>query len=411
MVQLLAFLCVTLLQGQESATPKPVALRGAKIYTGAGPAIDGGVVLIEKGRITAVGKDVAVPAEATVVDVTGKFLIPGLIDAASRLFYMAGERSPGSAEQKALDALDFVTGEIDEVREAGVTTAYVGPVSTGAVNGLGAIVRLDKNFTILHKEAALKVTLGTSGGDSTTALERYQSYTQLRQAFEGAKQYVESWDKYRRDSAEYEQAKKDKKTTDVKEPTKPKVDVRQEVMARTLDPKQPLIVRIEVHHADAIQLALKLVEDFKLRAVLESVTEGGAVAGVIAKSKLPAVVGPVFRAGGYTVEYLRHSPTTSAALIREGVPVAVASFSDERAGQVGFGASRFLRESAAVGCRGLSTEQALATLTLDAARALGIEKTYGSIEKGKIADIVVLSGEPFETSTQVEKVYMDGVSR
>ena len=409
MVQLLAFLCVSLLQGQESAPPKTVALRGAKIYTGAGPAIENGTVLIEKGRITAVGKDVAVPAEATVVDVTGKVLIPGLIDAASRLFHMAGERSPGSAEQKALDALDFVTADVDEVRDSGVTTAYVGPVSTGAVNGLGAIVRLDKSTTVLQKEAALKVTLGASGADSTTALERYQSYAQLRQAFEAAKTYMESWDKYRRDSAEYEQAKKDKKTTDVKEPTKPKTDVRNEVIARALDGK--LIVRIEVHHADAIQLALKLVEDFKLKAVLESVTEGGAVGAAIAKSKLSAVVGPVFRAGGYTVEYLRHSPTTAAALIREGVPVAVASFSDERAGQVGFGASRFLLESAAVGCRGATREQALATVTLDAARALGIDKTHGSLEKGKVADIVVLSDDPFEPSTRVERIYMDGVAR
>jgi imidazolonepropionase-like amidohydrolase len=409
-MRLLALLLALLLQPQDPAAPKPFALRGVKVYPGVGAPIENCIIVVEKGRIAAIGRDAVIPADTVVVDFTGKVIIPGLIDAASRLFYMAGDRSPGSAEQKAIDALDFHATDVDEVREQGVTTVYVGPVSGGGVNGLGAVIHLDAGFTVLRKEAALKLTLGATGADSSTALERYQSYAQIRQALEAAKQYAETWDKYRRDLADFEQAKKDKKT-DVKEPVKPKTDVRNEVIVRALDPKQPLTVRIEAHSADAITLALRLVEEFKLKAVLECATEGGAVAAAVAKAKLPAVVGPVFRSGLYTVEYLRHSPTTAAALIREGVPVAIGSFADERAGHAGPGASRFLMESAAVGCRGLTREQALATVTIEAARALGIDKDLGSLEKGKIADMVLLGGEPFETATRVERSWINGVPR
>lgn len=407
---LLALALSLFLQAEDPAQPKILALRGARIYTGSGAPLDAGVVLIEKGKIAAVGKDVPIPPAAQVHDVTGKVLIPGLIDAASRLFVpTGGERSAGSPEQRVIDGLDFFQRDAAEAVEQGVTTVYVGPLGVGAVNGLGAVVRLDAARSILEKEAALKLSLGASGGDTSSALERYQSYPQLKALFDAAKQYVEDGEKYRRDLAAYEQAQKEKKTTDVKNPTKPKTDLRQEVVARCLDAKKPLTVRIEVHTADAILLALKLIEEFKLKAVLEYVTEGGEVAAAIAKAKVPAVVGPVFRFGNSSVDFLRHSPATASVLTKAGVPVAVASFADERAGALGPGATRFLAESAAYASRGLSREQALAMITIEAARILGIDKTHGSLEKDKAADLVLLSGEPFEPTTRVDRTWIDGV--
>jgi imidazolonepropionase-like amidohydrolase len=403
-MRLLALVLALSLQAAEKS---PVTvLRGAKVYTGAGAPIEQAVIVVENGKIAAVGKDVPVPADARVIEVAGKTVIPGLIDPASRLF-LTPERSPGSAEQNVIDGLDLYQRDYRDALEQGVTTVYVGPASLGLVNGLGAVVRLDAAHTIVLKDAALRLTLGASGGESSTALERYQSYPALKQAFESARQYVEAGEKYRKDLADYE-AKKAKKE-EAKEPVKPKVDPRQEVLARALDPKGTLKVRIEVHTADAIALALRLAEEFKLRVVLEHVTEGGPAAEAIAKAKAPVVVGPVFRYGNYSVDYLNHSVSTAAALVKAGVPVAIGSFGDERAGQWGPGASRFLAESAALAAsRGLTREQALATVTLEAARILGIDKTHGSIEKGKAADLVILSGEPFESGTRVEQVLLDG---
>jgi len=410
-MQLLAVLLSLLLQAEDTSHPKVTVIRGARIYTGAGSSLDQGIIVIEKGRISAVGKDVPIPPAADIIDATGKVVIPGLIDAASRLFIPAGgERSPGSAEQRALDGLDFFQRDAVEAVQQGVTTVYVSPVSTGAVNGLGVIVHLDAAHSVLQKEAALKITLGASGGDSSSALERYQSYPQLKQTFEAANQYLEEGEKYRRDLAAYEQAQKEKKTTDVKNPTKPKSDLKQDVLARCFDAKTPLTVRIEVHTADAITLALRLVEEYRLKAVLEYVTEGGDVAAAIAKSKVPAVVGPVFRLGSSSVDYLRHSSGTASVLRREGVPVAIGSFADERAGALGPGAVRFLAECAAYAAKGQTREQVLAMITIEPAKILGIEKTHGSIEKDKVADLVLLSGEPFDPTTRVDRTWIDGVS-
>jgi imidazolonepropionase-like amidohydrolase len=412
-MRVLALLLV-LAFAQDQPLPKVIAFRGAKVYPGAGAPIEGATVVVSNGKIVDVGKDVPIPPDAKVLDVAGKVIIPGLIDAASRLFLPPGDRSAGSAEHRVLDAIDLYQRDYLEAVEQGVTTVYVGPLSQGTINGLGAVLHLDSARTVLLKDAALKLTLGASGGDTSTALERYQSYPQLKQAFEGARQYAESWEKYRKEFAEYEQKKqsKEKKERDeAREPARPKVDPRNDVLARALDPKQTLKVRIEVHTADAILLALRLADEFKLRVVLEHATEGAAVATEVAKAKAPVVAGPVFRLGGYSVDYLNHTVATPAALAKAGVPVAIGSFGDERAGQSGPGATRFLAESAAFAAsRGLTREQALATITVDAARILGIEKTHGSLEKGKAADLVVLSGEPFDTATRVERTFIDGAA-
>jgi imidazolonepropionase-like amidohydrolase len=406
-MRILALLIAFSLQAADPPQSKVSVLRGAKIYTVTGAPLENATLVIENGRIAAVGKDVPAPADATVVDVGGKVLIPGLIDAASRLFLPPGERSAGSAEQNVLDAVDFYQEDYREAVEQGVTSVYVGPQSFGSINGLGAVLHLDLAHGVLVKDAALKLTLGASGGDASTALERYQSYPQLKQAFEGARQYAESWEKYRKDLADYEQKKAKKE--EAKEPPKPKTDARNEILARALDPKSALRVRIEVHTADAIALALRLADEFKLRAVLEYVTEGGAAAGAVAKAKTPVVVGPIFRTGAYSVDYLNHSTSTAAALVAAGVPTAIGSFGDERAGHWGTGASRFLSDAAALAAsRGLTRDQALAAITIEAARILGIDATHGSIDKGKVADLVLLSGEPFESGSVVERTWING---
>jgi hypothetical protein len=147
-----------------------------------------------------------------------------------------------------------------------------------------------------------------------------------------------------------------------------------------------------------------LADEFKLRVVLEHATEGGAAAEAIAKAKVPVVVGPALplrRLLGRLPEPLRGD--------RRGAGQGGRSRGDRlvrrrAAGQWGPGASRFLAESAALAAsQGLTREQALAAITLEAAKILGIDKTHGSIEKGKVADLVLLSGEPFESGTVVEQ--------
>jgi imidazolonepropionase-like amidohydrolase len=404
-------LWLLLVPAQDPSPSRLTAYRGAKVYTLAGAPLEQATILVEGGKVLEVGREVAVPPEATVVDLSGRVVIPGLIDAASPLFVPPGERLGGSPEFDILDALDRYQRDYRQALEQGVTVAYVGPGSAGGAGGLGAILRLDDRHTVLARRCALKLALG-GGGEVSTAAQRYEAYQQVRQLFEGARQFLEAREKYRKDLAEHEtrkkQAEAEKKPAPAP-PAKPKPDPRNEVLVRTFDPKQPLPVRIEAHSEDAIRYALRLIDEFKLRAVLEGVTEGIAAADAIGRAKVPVVVGPVFRYGAGSVDYLNHSPGTAAALVRAGTLVAIGSFGDERAGQVGSGATRFLAESAAFAAsRGLTREEALATITIQAARVLGIEKTHGSLERGKSADFAVLSGEPLETGTWVERTVIAG---
>jgi imidazolonepropionase-like amidohydrolase len=399
---LLTLAAPAFLIAQDKPHPKITAIRGAKIYTGVGAPLDHGVLLIEGGKISAAGKETAIPPEATVLDAAGKVVVPGLIDAASRLFLEPGDRGAGSAEHSVLDSIDRFQELYKEAVEQGVTTVYVGPPSFGPVNGLGAVLHLDRARSVIAKEAALKLSIGFSPqGDSATVAQRYESYVQAKQAFEAAKQYGEAWTKYRKDFAEWEQKKPAEPD---KKPQKPKLDPRNEVLLRALDAKQPLAVRIEAHTVDAIGFALKLIDEFKLHAILEGATEAYLAPDTVKRANVPVVAGPVFRPGQASVDFLNHSTANAAALVKAGVPIAIGSFGDE-----GGGATRFLTESAALAAsNGLTREQAIASITSEAARILGIEKTHGSIEKGKSADLVLLSGEPFEAGTVVEKVLLGG---
>jgi imidazolonepropionase-like amidohydrolase len=243
--------------------------------------------------------------------------------------------------------------------------------------------------------------VGLAPGETSTVAQRYESYAQIRQALDAAKQYREMWAKYRKDLAEFEQKKPPEPD---KKPAKPKVDPRQESLLRALDAKPAITVRIEAHTADAIGLALKLVEDYQLHAILEGATEAYIVSDAIKKASVPVIVGPVLRVGAPSVDLSNHSVGTAASLVRKGIAVAIGSFGDEPGG-----ASRFLAEAAALAAsHGLTREQAVATITLEAARALGIEKSHGSLEKGKAADLVVLSGEPFDLGTVVDRTFVDG---
>ncbi|HXX95190.1 MAG TPA: hypothetical protein VEN81_16320, partial [Planctomycetota bacterium] len=179
----------------QEAPPKVLALRGAKVYPGSGPALEHATILVEGGRITAVGRDLPAPSEATVVELSGKVVIPGLIDAASRLFLEPDDRGPGSAEQNVLDAVDRTSELYQEAVEEGVTAVYVGPPSTGPVNGLGAVLRPDRRRTVLVRDAALKLSVGLAPGDTSTPVARYESFVQIRQALDAARQYGEAWAK------------------------------------------------------------------------------------------------------------------------------------------------------------------------------------------------------------------------
>ena len=390
----MSFLLALLLSAQEPAT----AYRGARLHTGEGAPIERGTLLVRGRLIEAVGVDVPLPDGTKVVDLTGKTVIPGLIDAASRAFLDAGDRAAGSPEHDVADALDFFRSDAAELSARGVTTVYIAPAGTG----LGAVVRLGAKPSIYKRRAALHLSLSRSG-EISTAAGRYEAYRQMTQLLEGARAYREAWDKHEGDKKAHD-AKKAAGEKGLKEPAKPARDPAKEVLARALGGADPLRVRMEAHAADSIGYALRLAEEFKLRLILDGATEGFERGAELAKEKTAVVVGPVLRYGPSTAETLRHTPACAAALAAAGVAdLAIGSFGNDA------GASRFLLEAAGVAAsRGLGRERALEAVTIGAARALGLDAEIGSLKKGKRADFVILSGDPFDARTTVERTVVDG---
>jgi len=298
-VLLLLFPSAAAQEEKESAKSKVVVLRGAKLYTVSGAPIENAVLVIENGKIAAVGADVKPPDGAEVVDLAGKVVIPGLVDAASRLFVGSTDLlSGGSAEQDIYDLVDPYDEDHKESLQAGVTTVCLVPYARGAVNGLAVILRpgVDRGKWILKRQACLRLSLGTGGSEFSSVVQRYESYRMLKGVLDGAKQYKETWEKYKKELAEYEQKKKkwdaqqkkkpkkdppkeEKKDEgkkadeelkeEPKKPTKPRLDPKNEIFVKALEQKIP--VRIEAHTADMIERAIELAKEYGLKAVIDGV--------------------------------------------------------------------------------------------------------------------------------------------
>ncbi len=433
MTRLSALLLVlTLFIGSVAhAQQSPLALTGAKVYPVSGPPLEHATVLIVDGRIKAVGANVTIPADARRVDLRGAVLIPGLVEARSALFLtdtnLAGAGAP---DQDVLDAADLFDKEAGKILAQGVTTLYFSPGNRGSVGGVGAVVKLHSPTAgsgemwaePLKTRAALNLTLGLSANGRSTSLERLNSYEALRGLFRGAEQYQKAFTRYEADLQAYEKQQKQtppKATTGAppvgtappaggppaaavpQKPVKPRSVPAQEVLVTAL--RREIPVRIEAHRPDDILNALRLADEFKLRLILESATESAGLAGEIARHHAAVVWGPMLPDGAPRLETIHATPETVALLARAGVPLALST--NSRSGL----ASRFLRENAALAIGyGLTPAQALKAITLGAAETLGVADRVGSIQAGKDADIVVLSGEPFSPAAQVRRVFVNG---
>ncbi|MCS6861292.1 MAG: amidohydrolase family protein [Abditibacteriales bacterium] len=411
------FLLLLIIISTATAQPTPVALVGAKILPVAGKPIERGTILIEGGKIKAVGANVEIPANAQRIDLTGKVVLPGLVDAHSSLFLAADDlNATGAADRDVTDALDLFDKDAEKVLARGVTTLYVSPGNRGNVNGVGAVVQLNNTppyGRVLKPRAALKLTLGVSTNNRSTSLERLASYEALRAAFHSAQQYAKSFERYERDLAAYARRQKQPQPTAANpqptapassqptKPTKPRRNPAQEILVAALKGEIP--VRIEAHRVDDILNALRLADEFKFKLILERATEGAQIANDIARRHVPVVWGPTLPMGAPRLETLNHSPDGAAQLAKAGVKVALTT--DGASGL----SSRFLLENAAAAVGfGMSADEALRAVTLSAAEVLGVADRVGSIEVGKDANLVVLSASPWDATAQVEQVWVEG---
>jgi imidazolonepropionase-like amidohydrolase len=397
-----------------------VAIKGGTVLTMAGTSYDDGIVLIRNGKIAAVGRNVRIPEGATIVDARGKYVMPGVIDAMTYFGirpFAPNVPEPVSPDNRIVDAYRPF-GELmkgpggvqpeDELLCGGITTIYIAPGSGQLISGQGAVVKTDgRDFDgmVLRESASVDMALAyvPPGGAGASVLpSRMSLMSLLRKTLVAAREYKKSIEDF---------AKKRKKEKD--KAVGPSRDLGNEALARLLDGEIP--ARVEADLPEDILNAVQLAEEFHLALVIDSGIGAHKVRNILAKRKIPVVLGPI----SHPMEAIRKNDLMeiqamederlAAWLTEAGVKVAISSHSSDNKGSGKATQGRWLLLEAALATGfGLSEEDALKAVTINAAEILGVADRVGSLEPGKDADIVILSGYPLKVETQVDQVFIDG---
>ena len=388
-----------------------VVYRGARIHTAAGPVIERGVLVVQKGKIIAVGpdSDIKIPAGAVVHDLTGKTIVPGLVDTHSHIGIFSRPQVAGNADgnemtgpvQPGLRAIDAINPDDPGIRMAvagGVTTANIMPGSGNAIGGQTLYVKLKGSIIDIMRALSRLVLGGIKFANGENVKGAYGAKNQApgtrmkiaalqREMLVKAQGYKRQWDTYKKDTA------------DGKKATPPERDLALEPLVEALERRRT--VHFHCHRADDILTAVRLAKEFGFELVLQHCTEGYRVAVELAKEGIWVSLTLIDSPGGKP-EVMGLLEENVAILHKAGVKVAINTddFITE---------SRFLLRTGAIAIRGgLPEDVALKALTLHGAQMLHLEDRIGSLEPGKDADFVVLSGAPFSVYTLVLETYIEG---
>ena len=387
-----------------AAQEEPHVFRGAQILPIAGPPIESGVLVVQGGKITDVGgPDTRAPRRAVEHDLSGKVLMPGLVDTHSHVGSVSGgdRSSPLHPEVRNLDSIDVAADSVWRARAGGITTLNMMSGSGHLMSGQTAYVKLrDGARTIedwLYCDdpltgicGGMKMANGTNSiGQPPFPGTRSKSAALVRNLYHEAVAYVEK-------IAEAEAEDGDDENDD-KAPAKR--DLRMEALAQVLAGDR--IVQHHTHRHNDIATVLRLKEEFGFRVVVQHGTESWKVAEELAAAGVPVSITWIDAPGGKE-ETIDWNMEMGAILERAGVDVAFNT--DDSVTD-----SRLLFRAAAIAVRyGMSREKALEALTLAPARMLGLEDRIGSLEAGKDADFVVLSGDPLSVYSKVEQTWVEG---
>ncbi|MEK6283884.1 MAG: amidohydrolase family protein [Acidobacteriota bacterium] len=394
-----ALLCVVApsvhAQGENSQ-----AFVGAQLISINGAPIQNGVMVVSRGKIVAVGSRgaVTIPAGAQVIDVTGRVIMPGLVDTHSHIGGGSGADGSGpiQPETRILDSINVRDNSMMRARAGGITTVNVMPGSGHLSSGQTLYLKLRNGGIVddlLIKDAqgniagGLKMANGTNpirpGSSGPFPGTRAKSASLVREQFVKAQEYREKIRRAKGDASKL-----------------PARDLALETLIEALDGKRT--VHFHTHRHDDILTALRLAKEFGFRIVLQHVTEGWKVADEINAAKAPASIIMIDSPGG-KLETVDVSYQIAAALDRAGVVVGF--HTDDFIND-----SRFFLRSAGLAVRaGMSREKALYGMTMAGARMLDLQDRTGSLEAGKDADFIILSGDPLSVYTKVLETYIEGV--
>ncbi len=377
--------------------PDAIAFVGAEIRPVSGAVIARGTIVVKGGRITQIGADVPIPGDARVIDCAGRVITPGLIESVSQLGLVEISMVSGTVDHglawpdpvraalRVGDAVDPRSTLIGVARRHGVTSAVAAPTGgliSGQASWLDLVGPEDPDArSPIEDPVAMFGNLGEAGAASVGG-NRAGAWMRLREVFEDARVFQRDQAGYRRNA--------------LRPLVTSRLDLEalQPVLARRL----PMVLHVE--RAADILAALRWASEEKVQIVLAGAGEGWLVADAIAKARVPVIVDPL--ANLPTSFESRHARADNAMLLaRAGVPVALSSFSSHNASSLRFVAGNAVRA-------GLPADAALRAVTLVPATLYGMDKKLGSLERGRVANLVVWTGDPFEPSSHAERVVIRG---
>ena len=380
----------------SNAQETPIAYTGALIYTISGSPIENGTMVVQDGKIISVGTNVNIPNDAIIHDVKGKVMMPGLIDTHSHLGNgSGGDRSNAlHPDVRLLDALDPMAFNLMKARSGGLTTLNIMPGSGHLMSGQTVYIKTKKGKVLEDLMICDNISTDICGGmkmaNGTNSIrEKPFPGTRAKSAAMVREQFIKA------------QAYKEKLIAAETDSTKsPKRDLKMEGLIEILDGKR--VVHFHTHRHDDVLTAIRISQEFGFKIVLHHVSEAWKVADEIAAANVPVSLIFIDSPGG-KMEAIDLLPKSAAALEKAGADVAFHTddpITDSRI---------FLRSGAIAVREGMSKPKALEGLTLAGARMLELDDRIGSIEKGKDADFIILSGDPFSVYTHVEQTWIEGV--
>lgn len=381
---------------QSASAFAQTAIRAKTLHTLSGPAIQDGVVIMRDGKIIAVGPAASTPIPAGVRVLEAVVATPGLIDAHSTvglsgILNYAHDRDQIEhseaiqPELRAIDAYNCREKLVEFVRSFGVTTIHTGHAPGELISGQTMIAKTSGDNVAeatLVESAAIACTLGPAaqrgGGAPGT---RGKMMAMLREQFIKAQEYAK-----KQDSAEPDK--------------KPDRNLRMEALGRVLRGETPLMVT--AYRAQDIVSALRLAKEFNFKLWLDGAAEAYMVMDEIKSAGVPVILHPsMMRASG---DAENMSFETAAKLRKAGITVVLQSGYEDYVPK----ARVILLEAAIAAANGLTLDEALRMITIDAARLLGVDNRVGSLEVGKDGDIALFDGDPFEYTSHCIGVVING---
>jgi imidazolonepropionase-like amidohydrolase len=390
---------------QAPAQNSETLIRNATILTVTRGTLQNSDLLIRNGKIAAIGKNLNAGANARVIDASGKFVFPGIVDCHSHSMLDAINEGTLAVTSMARtrDVLNATDADLYRELAGGVTTLNLLHGSANPIGGLNTVVKIKygrpaEDFVFPGAMPGIKFALGENPkrSSATTLPGQQRRYPNtrmgveevIRDAFTRARDYKKGWDEYR--------AAVDKGDKTLLPPRR---DLQLEPLVEVLEGKR--YVHAHCYRSDEILMLINLADEFgfKIRT-FQHALEGYKVAKEIAQHGAGASIFSDF--WGYKIEAYDAIPYNAAIMTRAGVVVSMNSDSDERARRLNIEAAKAMRYG------DLSEEEALKLVTINPATQLGIQNRVGSLEVGKDADLVIWNAHPLSVYARVETTFVDG---